>query len=142
MDRSNVITLISKSYTQDALRQQIPVETRRSVFCNLRSVSRSEWAAAGQLGLKADLVATMFMPDYHGEELAEIQISGMTEVEYLADLERQQLYDEDENIMKSESDPEPTAPGTAIRYGVYRTYRGSDETIELYLERKAGVTNG
>ena len=25
------------------------------------------------------------------------------------------------------------------RYGVYRTYRGRDDTIELYLERKAGV---
>lgn len=25
------------------------------------------------------------------------------------------------------------------RYGVYRTYLGRNETIELYLERKAGV---
>lgn len=39
-------------------------------------------------------------------------------------------YDyEDEEIVEFE--------GT--RYGVYRTYRGSDDTIELYLERKAGV---
>lgn len=103
MDRSNVITLISKSYTQDEIGQQIPVETSRMVFCDLRSVSRSEWAAAGQLGLKADLVATMFLPDYNGEELAEF---------------------------------------AGVRYGVYRTYHGRDETVELYLERKAGVTNG
>lgn len=26
-----------------------------------------------------------------------------------------------------------------MRYGVYRTYLGRNETIELYLERKAGV---
>lgn len=26
-----------------------------------------------------------------------------------------------------------------IRYGIYRTYLGRNETIELYLERKAGV---
>ena len=26
-----------------------------------------------------------------------------------------------------------------VRYSVYRTYLGSNETIELYLERKAGV---
>lgn len=26
-----------------------------------------------------------------------------------------------------------------LRYGVYRTYLGKNETIELYLERKAGV---
>ena len=25
------------------------------------------------------------------------------------------------------------------RYGVYRTYLGQNETVELYLERKAGV---
>lgn len=26
-----------------------------------------------------------------------------------------------------------------IRYGVYRTYLGRNDTIELYLERKAGI---
>lgn len=26
-----------------------------------------------------------------------------------------------------------------VRYGVYRTYLGKGETVELYLERKAGV---
>lgn len=28
---------------------------------------------------------------------------------------------------------------SGIRYGVYRTYLGKNETIELYLEKKAGV---
>ena len=26
-----------------------------------------------------------------------------------------------------------------VRYGIYRTYLGRNETVELYLERKAGV---
>lgn len=26
-----------------------------------------------------------------------------------------------------------------VRYGIYRTYLGKNETVELYLERKAGV---
>lgn len=26
-----------------------------------------------------------------------------------------------------------------VRYGIYRTYLGGNETIELYLEKKAGV---
>lgn len=26
-----------------------------------------------------------------------------------------------------------------VRYGIYRTYLGGNETIELYLERKVGV---
>lgn len=29
-----------------------------------------------------------------------------------------------------------------VRYGVYRTYRGRNDAIELYLTRKSGVTNG
>ena len=103
MDRSNIITLIKTSYAYDAIGQAVPVETRRTVYCNLRSVSRGEWSAAGQLGLKPELTATMFAPDYEGEEIAEID---------------------------------------GVRYGVYRTYIGSNESIELYLERKTGATNG
>ena len=116
MDRSSVITLISTTYTQDAIGQSVPVETQRDVFCNLRSVSRSEWATAGQMGLEAELVATMFAPDYRGEEIAEV------------------LWPETEGSQPN--------PGTAVRYGVYRTYRGRNDEIELYMERKAGVTNG
>lgn len=28
---------------------------------------------------------------------------------------------------------------SGVRYGVYRTYMSADDTIELYLERKAGA---
>lgn len=103
MDKSKVLTLISKSYTTDSIGQRVPVETARLVFCNLRSVNRAEWFNGGQVGLKPELVATMFAPDYEGEDIAEID---------------------------------------GVRYGVYRTYLGAWESIELYLERKAGVTNG
>ena len=34
---------------------------------------------------------------------------------------------------------EAIAELNGTRYGVYRTYLGKNETIELYLERKAGV---
>lgn len=34
---------------------------------------------------------------------------------------------------------ETIAELNGTRYGVYRTYLGRNETIELYLERKAGV---
>ena len=34
---------------------------------------------------------------------------------------------------------EEAAELDGVRYGVYRTYLGKDETVELYLERKAGV---
>ena len=34
---------------------------------------------------------------------------------------------------------EEIAEINGVRYGVYRTYRTKSDTIELYLERKAGV---
>ena len=100
MDRSKVLTLIGITYTADSIGQQVPKETRRDVFCNLSSVSASEWFDAGRAGLNAEHPATMFAYDYKGETIAELD---------------------------------------GVRYGVYRTYLGKNETIELYLERKAGV---
>lgn len=100
MDKSRVLTLIGVTYTPDALGQLVPQETRREVFCNLSSVSASEWFEAGRAGLNAEHRAVMFAYDYAGEAIAELD---------------------------------------GVRYGIYRTYLGRNETIELYLERKAGV---
>ena len=100
MDRSRVLTLIDVTYTPDAIGQQIPTENRRDVFCNVTSVSASEFFDAGRAGLKPEYRAVMFVHDYDDEEIVELD---------------------------------------GVRYGVYRTYIGRNETIELYLERKAGV---
>lgn len=100
MDKSRVLTLIGVTYTADSIGQLIPRETRRDVFCNLSSVSASEWFEAGRAGLNAEHRATMIVYDYGGETIAELD---------------------------------------GVRYGIYRTYLGRNETIELYLERKAGV---
>lgn len=100
MDRSEVIKLISVSYTTDALGQRIPTESATTRYCQLSSVSQAEWFEAGRNGLKAEYRAVMDANEYGGEEIAEIN---------------------------------------GVRYGVYRTYRTRSDTIELYLERKAGV---
>ena len=100
MDRSTVLTLVGIAYTQDAIGQQVPEETRRDVFCNVSSVSGTERLDAGRNGIKLEWRVTMFSPEYSGEEIVELE---------------------------------------GVRYGVYRTYLGKNETIELYLERKAGV---
>lgn len=102
MDRSSTITLIKKTYTSDDLGQKIPTETQRTIYCQIGSISRAEWNAAGQMGLNPEIVATVFAPEYQGEEVAEIN---------------------------------------GVRYSIYRTYRDKGEKLELYLERKAGVTN-
>lgn len=100
MDRSEVIYLIGISYTTDTLGQKIPVEKSTMRYCQLSSVSQSEWFEAGRNGLKAEYRAVLDAEEYAGEEIAEIN---------------------------------------GVRYGIYRTYRTKSDTIELYLERKAGV---
>lgn len=72
MDRSRVLTLIEEAYKPDALGQLIPTETRRDVYCNLSSVSASEWFDGGRAGLNPEYRATMFVYDYNGERIAEL----------------------------------------------------------------------
>lgn len=68
MDRSDVIFLISKTYTQNQFGQFEEVQTEHKVYCDVRSVSRAEWYDAGRLGFNPDIAFNMFRPDYHGEE--------------------------------------------------------------------------
>lgn len=68
MDRSNVITLLSYARIQDAkgVWRDGP-DTRREVYCQVDSVSRAEFFAAGQAGLRPEYRITMFFGDYQGE---------------------------------------------------------------------------
>lgn len=100
MDRSNVIDLIQVTRTQDSIGQYIDTEIKKQVYCDVRSVSRSEWFDAGRDGLQPSFVFTMFRHDYSGEKI----------VEYAGN-----------------------------RYGIYRTYVGRNEQIELYAEEKGGL---
>ena len=68
MDRSNVITLLSYERTQDATGVwRNGEETRRDIFCQVDSVSRVEFFAAGQNGLRPEYRITVFFGDYQGE---------------------------------------------------------------------------
>lgn len=71
MDRSDVLTLIGKTYRSDAFGIQKATETRRNVYCNVSSVTRAEWSEGGRLGLNPELRFTMFFYDYAGEDLCE-----------------------------------------------------------------------
>ena len=104
----DLIVLIAQRYQKDAIGNLLPVETATPVWAHLQSVTRAEWADAGQNGLQPQLVAVTPIVNYSGEKVVQI---GSGE--------------------------------SAQRYAVYRTYFGPDsDTIELYLERKAGVALG
>ena len=100
MDWPRVITLVGVSYIEDSIGQRVPQEAPRNVFCDIASVSASEWFEGGKAGLNPTYRAVVFAPDYQGEQIAELD---------------------------------------GVRYGIYRTFLGRGDTIELYMERKAGI---
>ena len=106
MDRSTPLYLIGKAATQNLNGEYESDEEQRLVYCNLRSVTRSEWSTAGEAGLRAEYQATIFGPDYNGEEAAELSLRGGKQ-----------------------------------RFVIYRTYVGPNETLELYLGDRVGVTD-
>lgn len=68
MDRSSVITLVSYSRQQDengVWRDNVP--TTRDVFAQVDSVSRAEFFAGGETGLKPELRFTMLDAEYEHE---------------------------------------------------------------------------
>ena len=106
MDRSTPIYLVSETYTVDAIGQRIAVPSERKVYANVDSITRAEWSAAGELGIKPEYKLTMFEPDYNGEKIVRMEVRGSMQT-----------------------------------FGVYRTYRGRNEMLELYLEWKVGDSN-
>lgn len=103
MNRTDILYLVSSSYTKDEYGVNVPVKTLRKVYCDVRSVSSAEFFQGGAQGLKPDLRFDMSVFDYN---------------------------DEEECVYKDKA------------YSIYRTYRGTNDTIELYTEKKQGVING
>ena len=69
MDRSEVITLVSERKTQNDFGVWETTKTSRDVFCQVDSVTRSEFFEAGRNGLNPKFRFTMFAGDYEGEQI-------------------------------------------------------------------------
>lgn len=67
------IYLVAQIYETDRLGQRIPKDgTPSPVWAKLKSVSRSEWAAAGQHGLQPQLVAVIYAMEYEDQPVVVI----------------------------------------------------------------------
>lgn len=99
MDRSAVINLVSETYAQNARGAIITTENTKQVYCQVDSVTATEFFEGGRNGLNPELRFTLFSYDYEGEKI----------IEYLGD-----------------------------RFTVYRVYKGRNDTMELYAERRQG----
>lgn len=74
MDRSEVLILIKPVYrkNRDGIQKQLR-EIRHSIYCNVSSISGTEWLEAGRSGIKPEFRFTIFEPDYDGETIYEYQ---------------------------------------------------------------------
>lgn len=63
------LKLVSKTYSQDEIGNTTSVDVEKEIWANVRSVYSSEFANAGELGIKAALIFSLWENDYSGEEL-------------------------------------------------------------------------
>ena len=69
MDRSNVIKLLSVTKTQNQYGVWEETISEKEVFCQVDSVSASEFFEGGRNGLNPEFRMTMFSGDYSGETM-------------------------------------------------------------------------
>ena len=73
MIRDSVITLIAESRAAHGV-HEAPTETTREVFCQVYSVSRSEFYYALNIGVRPELIFKLSVSDeYQGERLASYE---------------------------------------------------------------------
>lgn len=71
MDRSELASLITETWTTDALGVPQKTEKDRDVFVAVDSVTASEWFNGARQGLNPEFRFTMFRFDYADEKIIE-----------------------------------------------------------------------
>jgi SPP1 family predicted phage head-tail adaptor len=86
------LTLIKQSYTEDELGNQISVEVKSSVFCDVKSVGRTEFYSAATTGLKPEIIFVIHTYEYDGETVVEFEGKKYSVIRtYSASTERMEL---------------------------------------------------
>ena len=68
MEKTDMIILVPVTHETDTLNQQVERELPgREIFCCVKNVTRSEWAATAHRGLKPALCVTVWADEYEGE---------------------------------------------------------------------------
>ncbi len=66
-----VLTLVSKTRTQDEYGMWKETQTTREIFCQVESVTRAEFFDGGRNGLNPEFQFTVFSGDYEGETVCQ-----------------------------------------------------------------------
>lgn len=67
------LTLITQTFATDQLGNQVPTKTEIIVYCDVKSISRSEFYYASNTGLKPSIVFTVNDFDYNKQELVKFE---------------------------------------------------------------------
>lgn len=67
----DVIKLVSETYAINDYGVRVPTETKKQVFCKVRSVTRAEFFDGGRNGLNPQFRFDVFMGDYNDETVIE-----------------------------------------------------------------------
>lgn len=92
MNRSNTCKLIGASWQKDDYGVMQKTETSTEVFCDVTSVSASEWFEGGRNGLNPEKRVIMFLYDYAGEKVVEIDGVRFTIYRTYVDRDEIELY--------------------------------------------------
>lgn len=88
---NDIVYLVTKKYEEDDIGQDISVRTEQEVFCEILSISQSEFFEAAQSGLKPQYKIKLWEAEYGGQTEVRIgddyftvyrnyTVNGMTEL--------------------------------------------------------------
>ena len=66
---TDVLILVTKNITTDKYGREEATETEKTVFCEVDSISQTEFYAAANTELNPEYKFTIFFGDYEGEEV-------------------------------------------------------------------------
>jgi len=73
MTYDHELILIAQGFQEDEIGNQVPIETRKTVLCNVKSVGRNEFYSAATAGLKPSIVFVIHGYEYNGEQKVEFE---------------------------------------------------------------------
>jgi len=73
MTYDNELVLIAQEFVEDEIGNQTPIETRKTVLCNVKSVGRNEFYSAATAGLRPSIVFVIHGYEYDGEQVVEFE---------------------------------------------------------------------
>lgn len=68
MERFATVSLVNKTVVFDEIGRPTEQPTTREVMATINSISAAEYARAGEIGLKAELMFSLWQYEYEGEE--------------------------------------------------------------------------